>query len=103
MTSLGHELRLFMRQRLAGPTLALLAVLSAVSVGAGLLEIRRQTEAIIRIQPLQAAEEADVAAWVSRDGDSGNAAYYTPSMRPGTDPPPSPSPPSGSATWRPMC
>jgi hypothetical protein len=77
MIGLGQELRLFLRQRLAGPTLALLAVLSAISIGAGMLEIRRQTEAIARIQPLQAAEEAAVAAWVSREGDAGNAAYYT--------------------------
>ncbi len=62
MIGLGQELRLFLRQRLAGPTLALLAVLSAISIGAGMLEIRRQTEAIARIQPLQAAEEAAVAA-----------------------------------------
>jgi ABC-2 type transport system permease protein len=77
MTGLGPELRIFLRQRLAGPTLALLALLSAISVGAGILEIRRQTGTIARIQPLQAAEEAAVAAWVSRDGDAGNAAYYT--------------------------
>ena len=37
MTGLGPELRIFLRQRLAGPTLALLALLSAISVGAGIL------------------------------------------------------------------
>jgi ABC-2 type transport system permease protein len=77
MSRLGQELRLFLRQRLAVPTLALLALLAAVSVAAGVTEIRRQAETIARIQPLQAAEEAVVAAWVSRDGDAGNAAYYT--------------------------
>ena len=77
MTRLGQELRLFLRQRLAVPTLALLAILSTVSVAAGVTEIRRQAETIARIQPLQAAEEAAVAAWVARDGDAGNAAYYT--------------------------
>jgi ABC-2 type transport system permease protein len=74
---LGQELRLFLRQRLAVPTLVLLALLSTVSVATGLWEVRRQTETIARIQPLQAEEEKAVSAWVSREGDAGNAAYYT--------------------------
>lgn len=72
-----HELRLFLRQRLAIPALALLALLSMASVWAGMTEISRQNEVIARIQPQQKADVAAISRWVSKDGDAGNAAYYT--------------------------
>lgn len=72
-----HELRLFLRQRLALPLLLLMFALSAASVWAGMAEVSHQRDVIARIQPEQAADVAAVAAWVSKDGDPGNAAYYT--------------------------
>ena len=78
MMSLGqHELRLFLRQRLALPVLLLTALLSIASVGAGMAEIARQNHTIARIQPQQAADVAALANWVSKEGEAGNAAYYT--------------------------
>jgi ABC-2 type transport system permease protein len=72
-----HELRLFLRQRVAIPTLLLLALLASAAAVAGLSEIARQKDAIARIQPQQAEDVAAIAKWVSVDGDAGNAAYYT--------------------------
>jgi ABC-2 type transport system permease protein len=72
-----HELRLFLRQRVAAPALAVVALLSLASVWAGLAEVERQRETIARIQPQQAADVAAIAQWVSKEGDAGNAAYYT--------------------------
>ncbi|MBX9663871.1 DUF3526 domain-containing protein [Novosphingobium sp.] len=72
-----HELRLFLRQRIALPALLLMAVLSGASVWAGLAEVARQHEVIARIQPRQASDEAAIAAWAGKEGDAGNAAYYT--------------------------
>lgn len=72
-----QEARLFLRQRLALPALLLLALLSITSVWAGMAEISRQKETIARIQPQQAADVAAIAKWVSKEGDAGNAAYYT--------------------------
>lgn len=72
-----HELRLFVRQRLALPSLFLMFLLSAASVVAGLAEIDRQRDVIARIQPQQQVDETAVAKWVSVEGDAGNAAYYT--------------------------
>lgn len=72
-----HELRLFLRQRIALPALLLMLVLSGASVWAGLAEVARQNEVIARIQPRQASDEAAIAAWVGKEGDAGNAAYYT--------------------------
>lgn len=73
----GHELRLFLRQRIAVPALLLMLALSCASVWAGLAEVARQREVIERIQPKQAKDEAAIAAWVAKEGDVGNAAYYT--------------------------
>lgn len=78
MSGLWHqEARLFVRQRLALPALLLMALLSAASVWAGMAEISRQRDVIARIQPQQAADVAAIAKWVSKEGDAGNAAYYT--------------------------
>jgi ABC-2 type transport system permease protein len=71
-----HELRLFLRQRIALPALLLMALLSAASVWAGLAEVARQTDAIARIQPQQAEDLAAVAGHALRDADAGNVAYY---------------------------
>lgn len=72
-----HELRLFLRQRLTLPLFLLMLALSAASVWAGMAEVSHQRDVIARIQPKQAADVAAVAAWVLKDGDPGNAAYYT--------------------------
>lgn len=72
-----HELRLFLRQRLALPVLLLTALLSIASVWAGMAEVARQHETIARIQPQQAADVAAITKWVSKEGEAGNAAYYT--------------------------
>ena len=71
------EARLFLRQRLALPALLLMATLSIFSVWAGMTEMSRQRDIIARIQPQQAADVAAIAKWVSKEGDAGNAAYYT--------------------------
>jgi ABC-2 type transport system permease protein len=73
----GQEARLFLRQRLALPTLILMAALSIASVWAGMAEISRQNDVIARIQPQQQADVAAIAKWVSKEGDAGSAAYYT--------------------------
>ena len=73
----GQEAALFLRQKLALPALLLMAILSVASVWAGMTEISRQKDIIARIQPQQAADVAAIAKWVSKDGDAGNAAYYT--------------------------
>jgi ABC-2 type transport system permease protein len=72
-----HELRLFLRQRVALPALILMALLASAAVAAGLAEINRQNEAIARIQPQQAEDVAAIVKWASKEGDAGNAAYYT--------------------------
>ncbi len=72
-----HELRLFLRQRIALPMLVLVAILASASVIAGLVEIDRQRDTIARIQPQQASDVAAIAKWVSVEGDAGSAAYYT--------------------------
>jgi ABC-2 type transport system permease protein len=77
MTMWRHEMRLFVRQRIAVAALLLMAALSIASVWAGMAEVARQHAAIERIQPQQASDEAAIARWVSLDGDAGNAAYYT--------------------------
>jgi ABC-2 type transport system permease protein len=72
-----HELRLFLRQRMALPSLLLMTLLSATAVWTGMTEIDRQHDVINRIQQEQAREVADVSTWVTQEGDAGNAAYYT--------------------------
>lgn len=78
MTALWrHELRIFLRQRIALPALLLMLALSAASVLAGLSEVTRQNAVIERIQPQQSDDLAAVAGHALRDRDPGNAAYYT--------------------------
>ena len=64
-----HELRLFLRQRLALPTLVLVSLLSFASIWAGLSEVSRQNDIIARIQPLQAQDVAAIAKWVAEEGE----------------------------------
>lgn len=73
----AHELRLFLRQRIALPALLLLLFIACAAVAAGLAEMDRQRDVIARIQPQQAEDEAAVSAFVSRGGDAGEGAYYT--------------------------
>lgn len=77
MRPIRHELRLLLRARLAACALVLLALLAAASIAAGLAEVRHQRQVIERIQPLQAADVAAIAKWVSKIEDPGSAAYYT--------------------------
>jgi ABC-2 type transport system permease protein len=77
MVLLIHELRLFLRQRVARPALVLMALLSSAAVWAGMAEVSRQRDVIARIQPEQERDVAAVRAWVSKEGEAGNAAYYT--------------------------
>lgn len=72
-----QEASLFLKQRLALPVLLLITILSIASIWAGMAEIARQKETIARIQPQQANDVAAIAKWVSKEGDAGNAAYYT--------------------------
>jgi ABC-2 type transport system permease protein len=72
-----HELKLFLRQRVAVPALAVMALVATAAVVAGLAEIARQHEVIERIQPQQAEDVAAVEAFVTRGGDAGYGAYYT--------------------------
>lgn len=75
---LGHEIRLFLRQRIATGALLLLALLGIASVWSGLAEVAHQRERIERIQPQQAEDVAAVEEFITRDGgDAGYAAYYT--------------------------
>ena len=74
---LGHELRLLLRQRIAVPTLVLVLFLSAAAVWAGMAEVARQHDIIARIKPQQVEDVNAVRSWASKDGDAGNAAYYT--------------------------
>lgn len=77
MSDFLREARLLLSLRAAVAALLALFALSAVAVGTGLLEVRRQQEVIARIQPQQAEDVAAIAHWVDRDKDAGNAAYYT--------------------------
>ena len=92
---LGHELRLLLRQRIAVPTLVLVLFLSAAAVWAGMAEVARQHDIIARIKPQQVEDVKAIRAWVSKDGDAGNAAYYT--FHATWD---APLPRSDSAMWR---
>lgn len=77
MSLVLHELRLFLRSRLAVAALLFLALLAAASVAAGIAEVRRQHQVIARIASQQAADVAAIARWVDKIKDPGSAAYYT--------------------------
>lgn len=72
-----HELKLFLRQRMAVPLLLLTLAVASAAVVAGVAEVSRQHDVIERIQPQQAEDEAAVASFVTVSGDPGSAAYYT--------------------------
>lgn len=73
--------------RAPGSVAALLALLllGAVAVTAGVLEVHRQEARIAGIAARQAEDVGAISRWVSREGDGGNAAYYT--FHPTWDPP----------------
>ena len=75
-TRLAQEWRLLLRQRSVLLALALLFALSALAVLAGLRETTAQQAAIDRVQQMQQAETAQLAAHPSRSRDAGAAAYY---------------------------
>lgn len=77
MTLWMHELRLLVRARLTMIALALLAVLTAAAVVAGMAEVSRQHTAIAAIPPAQAEDIGAVADYVDRSKDAGSAAYYS--------------------------
>ncbi len=77
MNLLRHELRLLLRQRLTVIALALLALLTAAALAAGMAEVARQRAAIAAIPAAQAEDIGAVADDVDRTGDAGSAAYYS--------------------------
>ncbi|SFV11694.1 DUF3526 domain-containing protein [Pseudoduganella namucuonensis] len=87
MRNLMFELRLVLQSRLAAGALALLMLLSALSVWSGLQAGAAQRAALERIAATQRAEVAAIAAKYADGGDAGQAAYSTPHL---TVNPPSP-------------
>lgn len=77
MTLWMHELRLLLRARLSVAALILLAILTAASVTAGMVEISRQRTAIDAIPAAQSEDIAAVADYVDRTKDAGSAGYYS--------------------------
>ncbi|MGK2909059.1 MAG: ABC transporter permease [Sphingobium sp.] len=77
MSLIRHELRLLLRARMALAALLLVAILSAASVIAGMVEVAHQRDVIARIAPQQAQDIAAVAKWVDKEKDAGSAAYYS--------------------------
>jgi ABC-2 type transport system permease protein len=72
-----QELRLLLRQRLTFLSLALLALLTAASLAAGMAEVARQRAAIAAIPAAQAEDIGAVIDYVDRMKDAGSAAYYS--------------------------
>jgi ABC-2 type transport system permease protein len=77
MSLIRHELRLLLRARMALAALLLVALLSAASVVAGMVEIAHQRDVIARIAPQQAEDIGAIAQWVDKEKDAGSAAYYS--------------------------
>jgi ABC-2 type transport system permease protein len=76
MSLIVHEWRLLARAPLALAALALLLLLSSLSVWSGAREIARQQATLARLAPLQ---QHDLAAQLRKpltQGDAGSAAYY---------------------------
>jgi ABC-2 type transport system permease protein len=80
-----HEARHALRAPGSLAALVALLVLSAVAVTSGVIEIHRQEARIAGIAAHQAEDVGAISRWVSREGDAGNAAYYT--FHPTWDPP----------------
>jgi ABC-2 type transport system permease protein len=74
---LKHEMRLIVRNRMTLAALVLLCLLSALSVYAGLQEIKLQTATISRVNQLNDEEVATMSKGYVSGGDAGYAAYYT--------------------------
>lgn len=80
MKNWTFELLLLLRSRPAAAALALLALLSALSVWSGMHTVAGQREALQRIAGVHAADVAQRAARQPADGDAGLTAYYTPHL-----------------------
>lgn len=87
MTLWLHELKLFLRARLSVLAIGLLAALSIAAIVAGQSEVNRQRAAIAAAPAAMAQDVGAISAWISRSGDAGSAAYYSPHL---TWDPPSP-------------
>lgn len=88
MSRIRAELRLILRSKLGVLSLALLALLSSLAVGAGIAKVARQEATIARVAAEQARDFATVADTYGKpDGDPGNAAYYTFLLTHDTPPP----------------
>ena len=77
MNALLREVRFLLGLKSVVAAMVALLALTAVAVGAGLVEVARQEAAIARIGPQQASDVAAITDWVSREKDPGSAAYYT--------------------------
>lgn len=78
MSLIRAELRLILRARLAAASLALLLVLSALSIWSGLSAVGRQEATIARVTAAQNRDLAAIAEDYGKpDGEAGYAAYYS--------------------------
>jgi len=77
MRWIAHEWRLVGRSRLCLSALALLCLLSAVSLWSGAREVARQQAHIARLAPVHEQDVQAVARRFAKGGDAGYAAYYT--------------------------
>jgi len=80
------ELRLVLHSRLAAGAVALLLLLSAMSVWSGLQAVAAQHAALERIAASHGAELASLVEKYADGGDAGSVAYATPHLT--TNPPP---------------
>jgi ABC-2 type transport system permease protein len=76
MNAFLHEWRLLTRVPLARAALALLLVLSSLSVWSGAREVARQQATLARLEPLQQHDLATQLRKPLAQGDAGSAAYY---------------------------
>lgn len=77
MKLLMLELRLVLASRLAAGALLLLALLALCAVASGLQVVQSQRSTLQRLEAVQAAENAQLAAKYRSGGDAGMAAYGT--------------------------
>jgi ABC-2 type transport system permease protein len=77
MTSISHEWLLLSRSRTSVLALVLLFGLSMAAVIVGLVEVDRQRTQQEKLVDLEQKETDALAAWITKTGDAGYAAYYT--------------------------
>jgi ABC-2 type transport system permease protein len=85
VNAISREWLLLRRSRTSVLALVLLSALSIAAVLAGLSEVDRQRGRQDQLRELQQEETNAQAAWISRSGDAGSAAYY--SFHPTWNPP----------------